>query len=168
MKKLVDGKIYNNHFKIMSALFIILPLLIIDQLSKFIILKNFHPGDSIPVIKNVFHISLVLNKGAAFGIFSERGSIFMWISIVAVIIIIFIFTFFYPHTRNGGKKKSTQILLSLVLAGAIGNLIDRMRFGYVVDFLDLRIWPVFNIADSAITIGTVLLVLQMLKHKKVV
>jgi len=64
------------------------------------------------------------------------------------------------------KGRSTQVFLSLILTGAIGNLIDRVRFGYVIDFLDFRIWPVFNIADSAITIGTILLALQILRHKK--
>ena len=66
------------------------------------------------------------------------------------------------------KGRSTQVFLSLILAGAIGNLIDRVRFGYVIDFLDFRIWPVFNIADSAITIGTILLALQILRHKPAV
>ena len=155
----------------MSALFIVLPLLIIDQLTKFIVLKNFQPADSVPIIKNVFHITLVCNKGAAFGIFSEiTGSLFIWISFVAVIIIIFTFAFFKKiafgnNPKQFSKKKSTLFFLSLILAGAIGNFIDRVRFGFVVDFLDFRIWPVFNIADSAITIGTILLILQMLKHK---
>ncbi len=145
----------------MSALFIILPLLIIDQLTKFIILKNFHPGDSIPVIKNIFHISLVLNRGAAFGIFSEQASsVFIWSCAVCVIIIVLTFAFF---KKVFYKRKSAQIFLSLILAGAIGNLIDRIRFGYVVDFLDFRIWPVFNIADSAITVGTILLIYSILK-----
>lgn len=146
----------------MSALFIILPLLLVDQLTKLIILKNFHPGDSIAVIKNVFHISLVCNEGAAFGIFSGRSLLFIWVSFIAIIVIVLIFALFKKVFR---KHKSTQVFLSLILAGAIGNLIDRIRFGFVIDFLDFRIWPVFNIADSAITVGTILLILQMLKHK---
>jgi signal peptidase II len=150
----------------MSVLFVALTLLTIDQLTKFIVLKNFHPGESLPVIKDIFHISLVLNKGIAFGVFSEEaGLAFVWIAVVCVIIIVFIFA-------NPGKffdqRKSTQIFLSLILAGAIGNLIDRIRLGYVVDFLDFRIWPVFNIADSAITIGMFLLIAQMLRHKPAV
>lgn len=148
----------------MSALSVVLPVLIIDQLTKFIILKNFQPGESLPVIKNIFHISFVCNKGMAFGVFSETaGAAFIWISYVSVIIIAFIFVLYKKFFH---KRKSTQIFLSLILAGAIGNLIDRIRFGCVIDFLDFRIWPVFNVADSAITIGTVLLILQMLKHRK--
>ena len=147
----------------MSALSVILPVLIVDQLTKFIILKNFQPGGSLPVIKNFFHISLVCNKGVAFGVFSEQGLPFRWTFIVCIIIVVFISVFYKKLFR---ERKSTRIFLSLILSGASGNLIDRIRFGYVVDFLDFRIWPVFNIADSAITIGTVLLILQMLRHKK--
>lgn len=145
----------------MPALLAIVPLLIIDQLTKFLILKNLQPGDSFPVIKNVFHISLVCNKGVAFGLFPDQAEIFIWISFIAVLIMCYIL--FYKKVFL--NRKSTQVFLSLVLAGAIGNLIDRMRFGCVVDFLDFRIWPVFNIADSAITVGTILLVLQMFKRK---
>ena len=146
----------------MPALFIVLPILIIDQLTKFIVLKNFQPGESLPIIKNIFHISLVLNKGVAFGVFSEQGAEFIWIIYVCAIIITFILISYKKFFRKG---RSTQVFLSLILAGAIGNLIDRVRFGYVIDFLDFRIWPVFNIADSAITIGTILLALQILRHK---
>ena len=145
----------------MSALSVVLPVLIIDQLTKFIILKNFQPGESLPVIKNIFHISFVCNKGMAFGVFSKSiaGAAFIWISYISVIIIVFIFAFYKKFFH------STQIFLSLILAGAIGNLIDRIRFGCVIDFLDFRIWPVFNVADSAITVGTVLLILQVLRHR---
>jgi len=148
----------------MSALSVILPVLIIDQLTKFIILKNFQPGESLPVIKNIFHISFVCNKGMAFGVFSKSiaGPAFIGIFYLSVIIIVFIFAFYKKFFH---KRKSTQVFFSLILAGAIGNLIDRIRFGCVIDFLDFRIWPVFNVADSAITIGTVLLILQMLKRK---
>ena len=170
----------------MLVLFVVLPLIIIDQLTKFIILKNFQPGDSFPVIKNIFHITFVSNKGMAFGIFSETGSIFIWISFVAAISIVLILTLSEKIFHGIGKYKYdttskialghcrrqfsrkveyTRIFLSLILAGALGNLIDRIRFGYVVDFLDFRIWPVFNIADACISIGTVLLVLQIFRHK---
>ncbi|MCQ9208357.1 MAG: signal peptidase II [Omnitrophica bacterium] len=146
----------------MSVLLGILALLVIDQLTKFIVLNQFQPGESLPVIKNVFHISLVCNKGVAFGLFSEQGAIFAWISFVAVLIMCYTVS---CYKKISLFRKSTQVFLSLVLAGAIGNLIDRIRFGCVVDFLDFRIWPVFNVADSAITIGTLLLVLQILKKK---
>jgi signal peptidase II len=138
-------------------------ILIIDQLSKLFILKNFHPGQSIPVIKGVFHISFVYNRGVAFGIFSKASnSTFIWISCVAIVFIICILIFYQQLFR---KNRPMLVSFSLILSGAIGNLIDRIRLGFVVDFLDLRIWPVFNIADIAITSGTVLLLLQILQRK---
>lgn len=146
----------------MFIFLIALPILIIDQLSKYIVLKNFRPEQSLPIIKGIFHISLVCNKGIAFGLFSGKDPSLIWIFYLCVIIIVFVFIFykkFFP------KRKFSRIFLSLILAGAVGNLIDRIRFGCVVDFLDFRIWPVFNVADSAITIGTVLLILQMFKQR---
>ncbi|MFH1245716.1 MAG: signal peptidase II [Candidatus Omnitrophota bacterium] len=151
----------------MVILFIFLPLLIIDQLTKFIIVKNFYPGESLPVIKGIFHITLVLNKGIAFGMFAQTGVfLLLWI-FLCVLITILIFNkhkSILPQTAN---KKITRIYLSLILAGATGNLIDRLRFGCVVDFLDLRIWPVFNVADMAISIAAGLLIIQMLRHKEI-
>lgn len=147
----------------MLIFLIALAILIIDQLSKYLVLKNFQPEQSLPIIKGIFHISLVCNRGVAFGLFSGKGPSLIWIFYLCIIVIVFALIFykkFFP------KRKSNQIFLSLILAGAVGNLIDRIRFGCVVDFLDFRIWPVFNLADSAITIGTVLLILQMLRHKK--
>jgi len=147
----------------MPTLLIVLATLASDQLTKFIILKNFLPGDSYPIIKNSFHLSLVFNQGFAFGMLSGAPSL-IWILIysLAIGIIIFIFLFY----RNSfACSKSAQVAFSLILGGALGNLIDRVRFGYVVDFLDFRIWPVFNIADSAITIGTILVILHLLKRK---
>jgi len=150
----------------MSALFVVLAVLIVDQLTKFIVLKNFLFGGSLPVIENIFHISLVFNRGFAFGIFSEKAGLsWIWIYCLAITIIIFILFYRKPFGR-GKTLQAEQIFLALILGGAIGNLIDRIRFGHVVDFLDFRVWPVFNIADSAITVGTILLVLQILKAKK--
>ncbi len=146
----------------MSAFFIAFVILAVDQLTKFIVLKNFLSGESLPVIENIFHISLVFNRGFAFGIFSKKAaSAWIWIYCFAIAVIVFLFC-----QKAHRQRKSSQIFLALVLGGAIGNLIDRMRFGHVVDFLDFRIWPVFNVADSAITIGTILLVLQILRRKR--
>ena len=105
-----------------------------------------------PLIKGVFHLTLIHNRGAAFGILKNQTPFFIFVSILAVILI-------YSALRNNKNKKYSfhNVSLVLILAGALGNLIDRLRFGYVIDFLDLRIWPVFNVADSAITIGAILL-----------
>jgi len=123
-----------------------------DQLSKIILLKYFTPGESFPLIKHVLHLTLVFNKGGAFGIFANATSVFILISLV-VIIAIAAFLFYKKTTQY-----SIAVALSCIMAGAASNLIDRLRFGYVIDFIDFRIWPVFNIADSAITLGTLWLV----------
>ncbi|MFC1592468.1 signal peptidase II [Candidatus Omnitrophota bacterium] len=137
-----------------AASYLIITILIIDQLSKYIISHNFLPGQSVPLIKNFFHITYVLNRGAAFGIF--KGQLFFFI-IAAVGAIVFILV-------NLRRQKALQvkIALSLIASGAASNLIDRLRLGGVIDFLDFRVWPVFNIADSAITIGAILLAYSML------
>jgi len=127
-------------------------VLIIDQITKFLVLKNLQYHESIALIRGVFHLTLIVNKGAAFGIF--KGGLFIFISaaIFAVTLI------FLDLKKKGlGDFSLYNISLALILGGALGNLMDRLRFGYVVDFLDFRIWPVFNIADTSITIGAILL-----------
>jgi signal peptidase II len=132
----------------------------VDQISKKLISINLLPGQSKPIIENIFCLTLVHNKGVAFGLFSERAAFFVFISIIVVLLIIVSFQ------KIKGYGLLLKVGLSLILGGAVGNLIDRFMFGYVIDFLDFRIWPVFNIADSAITIGAGLLVIYLLKLKE--
>jgi signal peptidase II len=138
---------------------ILIPFIfILDQLAKFIINKTLNPNQSIPIIKNVFHLTLVYNRGAAFGIFKNQTLFFIVASILAII-------FIYFNLRDSSPKSKLYILaLSLIAGGTLGNLIDRLLLGYVIDFLDFRIWPVFNLADSAITIGAILLGYSMLRE----
>lgn len=131
-------------------LVIVLATLFLDQLSKFLVLKNLSVDQSIPLIKNVFYISLVYNRGAAFGIFKNYLFLLIGISASAIILI-------FLTLKERGLNRLYRISLGLILAGALGNLIDRLSYGYVIDFLDFRVWPVFNAADSAITVGAVLL-----------
>lgn len=132
----------------------VISVFLTDQISKFLALRNLTPNESTAVIKDFFHLTLVGNTGAAFGIFKNQAVFFIIISSIAVISI-FVFL----------KKKSGILLrdigLAFILGGALGNLTDRIRFGYVVDFLDFRIWPVFNVADSAITVGTALVIISL-------
>jgi signal peptidase II len=138
---------------------IFLAILSLDRLSKYFVSQNILLNQSLPVIKNIFHLTLIHNTGAAFGIFKNHNYLFIFISILAIL-------FIYLQSR---KEKSTEMILKVSLAlissGTIGNLIDRIYFGYVIDFLDLRIWPVFNIADSSITVGAILLAYSILKSK---
>ena len=137
---------------------ITLSILFTDQLTKLLATQNLLLNQSAPLIKGIFHLTLIHNRGAAFGILKNQTPLFIFISILAVILI-------YSALRNNKYKKYSfyNISLALILAGALGNLIDRLRLGYVIDFLDFRIWPVFNVADSAITIGAILLGYAILK-----
>ncbi|MDD2688694.1 MAG: signal peptidase II [Candidatus Omnitrophica bacterium] len=129
---------------------IVVTILSLDQLVKFIVTKNLAFNSSLPVIKGIFHLTLVHNSGAAFGILKNQLALFIFTSIFAVILI-------YLNLKNNKHKKYIAVSMSLILAGALGNLCDRLFFGYVIDYLDFRIWPVFNIADTSITIGAILL-----------
>lgn len=135
-------------------------ILSLDQLTKLIAQKNLILNKTVPVIKGAFHFTLIHNRGAAFGIFRDQVPLFIVISIVVIILI------FYNLNNIRNKKPSLYgISLCVISAGALGNLVDRIFYGYVIDFLDFRIWPVFNIADSAITAGAVLLGWSFLKSK---
>lgn len=129
---------------------IVFIVLSLDQSTKFLATKYLELNNPSPLIKGVFNLTLVHNRGAAFGIFKNQFYLFIFSSIVAVVLI-------YSILKRNKRNNLYSFSLSLILGGALGNLIDRVFLGYVVDFLDFRIWPVFNIADSAITIGVVLL-----------
>ena len=122
-------------------------IIAIDQFIKGIVMASMVPGESIPIFPNMFHLTYVLNPGAAFGILPHQRELFL----LAGVIILIGSAIFYSHI-----KKTDGILrfgvISLI-SGAAANLIDRFQNGLVVDFLDFRIWPVFNIADIAIVIG---------------
>jgi len=139
---------------------IVFLVLALDQLTKFLVTKSLALQESVPLLKGVFSITLVHNRGAAFGILKNQFSFFVIVSVITVIMI-------YWAIREERNSRIYTFSLSLILAGALGNLIDRVFLGYVVDFLDFHIWPVFNIADSAITIGTLILAWLLIKpHKK--
>ncbi|NQT06544.1 MAG: signal peptidase II [Candidatus Omnitrophica bacterium] len=137
-----------------------LSVLFCDQIAKLFIQRVIPSGSSLAVIKNIFHLTLVYNKGAAFGIFKSQTFLFTVLGIACAI-----FAFLYlPRIKR--EPGITRYAFALILGGILGNLIDRLRFGYVIDFLDFRVWPVFNIADSAITIGALLICIQILKPRK--
>lgn len=144
----------------LSLLFLV-PLAVTgaDQLAKHLITARLAVSESVPVIPGFFSLTLVHNRGAAFGMFSDahhtlRTVFLVSVSVVAVILLAVFFLKSRPHDRMG------RVAAVLVMGGAVGNLIDRLRFGQVVDFLDVYVgryhWPAFNVADSAITIGIAL------------
>jgi signal peptidase II len=137
-------------------------VVVLDQLSKGIILHTLALHDSQPILPGVFHLTLVYNTGIAFGFFKEHSNLlFFLISGSLVFLLLWGVRLRRAHSLAGFG-------LALILGGAIGNWIDRMRFGAVIDFLDFRVWPVFNLADSAISIGVGLyLVLVFFKKNEI-
>lgn len=137
----------------------VLPLavVILDQFSKYIVVENMAQGESIPIIEEVFHLTYILNPGAAFGMFAHNRLFFIAIAVVVIGIIIL------ARREILASPWEVKAGCGLFLGGAIGNLIDRARQGLVIDFFDFRIWPVFNIADIAICIGVGLIIWNLLK-----
>lgn len=142
-------------------IFIIAAIVIfLDQLTKFFATRFLQLNSPFILIKDFLYLTLVHNRGAAFGLFQKQVFIFI---LVAISIIIFIL----QNLKNKNNSLIFKLSLSLILGGAVGNLIDRIRLGFVIDFLDFRVWPVFNLADSAITIAAFLLAWELLFKKNV-
>ena len=131
-----------------------------DQLTKLAITAAFQPGQSLPLLAPILHLTYVQNTGAAFGLFKGQQALFVLLSLLVIGAII------WELAAKRVHAASTLWGSGLVLGGAVGNLIDRLRLGYVIDFIDLRVWPVFNVGDSAITIGVCLLVWQSLRPRR--
>jgi signal peptidase II len=137
-----------------------------DRLSKLWIVAHIRSGHAITIIPRVFRLTHVLNTGAAFSMFESSASphlvrnLLIGFSVAAVVVVLVLIW------KLGRTLSLTSIALALILGGAIGNLYDRIKLGYVVDFLEVHIyhyhWPDFNVADSAIVIGACLLLLEML------
>lgn len=145
--------------------------LVLDQWTKILVLSHFQYGETYPIIQDIFHFTYVRNPGAAFGIFRDfpelfRKIFFLSLPPIAMLVILNIL-------RTVEETDLWQIFaLSMIFGGAFGNYIDRIRFGYVVDFLDFHyknVWsyPAFNIADSCIVSGIgILLVLMFVRDRK--
>jgi len=148
----------------------ILPLLAIaavtitlDQLTKAIVRSKLAFIGMTEVIKGFFELSYTENSGAAFGTFHGRNGVFIVVSLIAII---FIFFYFKRYKENIWMTVS----LGFILGGALGNLVDRIFFGFVTDFLRVRIWfvhsfwwPIFNVADAGVTVGAIMLIIILFK-----
>ena len=131
---------------------------VLDRVTKIAAAGNLSYGQSIKILPNIFHFTFVLNNGTAFGLLRGQNAALALLSILAITLIIFYLL------KHKDLSLVVSLALGLILGGALGNLFDRVRFGYVIDFLDFRVWPVFNIADSAITIGAVILAWNILRR----
>jgi len=157
-----EKKLTRKHWIFCLALPVIFAL---DQATKIVVEHGVPLYESIPVITGLFNITHLKNTGAAFGLFAGHASTFRTlffavITIGALMLILLIFR------NTKGNRILTPLSLGMIMAGALGNLVDRIRWGYVIDFLDLywknHHWPAFNIADSAITVGIVLVLVEHL------
>ena len=141
-------------------------LVVADQLTKWAVLANFAYGERLQ-ITGFLNLVLVYNKGAAFSMFADASG---WETPLLIVFALVAAGIVGTLIVKNPHKRLLCLGLALILAGAIGNLIDRLRYGHVVDFLDFHAmgwhWPAFNVADSAITIGAVLLILEGLVHQE--
>ncbi len=131
----------------MFFLLCVATVFLLDRITKIIVVKKLFLDESLPVFGKIFSITYIKNTGSAFGIFPGATKVFICLSGLAIILII-VFLFYLKQ-----KDYFIKFGLALILGGAIGNLVDRLAFGYVIDFLDFKIWPVFNLADFFISIG---------------
>lgn len=135
------------------VLVIALAVIVLDQATKVAVAHTLAGRAPVALAGGLIYLDYTRNTGAAFSLLQAHGSLFVVVAVVVSLAIVL------SYRRIAGTSTLTRIALGLVLGGALGNLIDRVRLGYVVDFIDLRWWPVFNLADSAIVIGVILLVL---------
>ena len=149
-------------------IFLVVATLCLDRWTKSLIQNCFTLNESVSVIDGLFNITYVRNTGVAFGIFSSISSpaksvlLSLFTAIAAVVVIIY-------SVRSPVRNRLLQIALGCILGGALGNLYDRIRFGYVIDFLEFYFrnyhWPSFNVADSAISTGVVLLGIEIIRNE---
>jgi len=142
-------------------------IIILDQITKFYVDASMRLHESIPVIQGLFSITYVRNPGAAFGFLADASPLFRSIFFVAVTVLAIILVVHYIW-KSRAEEPFMTFALALILSGAVGNLIDRVRLGEVIDFLDVYIgsyhWPAFNVADSAISVGAVILFIGLTRR----
>ena len=153
------GILFNNKFNL-ALFFLFLTLVILDQVTKALVINFFNLYDSV-VLLPIVNLTFVVNYGFAFGLLNNPSLNQILVSLVILAIIIY---FLYLLIKT--QDKIFQLTLTLILAGALGNFIDRIFRGFVIDFIDIYIgkyhWPAFNIADSCITLGFIVLMINIL------
>jgi signal peptidase II len=146
----------------------ILGLAVLDQLTKALVTAKIGLYETIPVVPGFFNFTRIHNKGAIFGFFSKSDKLPVFILLTGASFCALGFVVYY-FVKTPPGERFTKIALSMILAGALGNLADRLLRGYVIDFLDIYVkrwhWPFFNVADSCITIGALLLIAVFFRRK---
>jgi signal peptidase II len=145
-----------------SPLWFLVPAAIVvgmDQWTKALIVATMSLGESRPILGQLLSLTCRSNTGGAFGIFTGQAVMLAVFGTVVVVALL------YLAPRLAGGNRVALIGTGLVLGGAVGNLLDRARIGHVIDFIDFHFWPVFNVADTAITVGIGLMVIALLLHR---
>jgi len=142
---------------------IIIFAIFLDQYSKYLVLTLLNPNESFPLIPNIFHLTYVENTGAAFSLFSDMQLFLIATSVLFICILIFLLIKIPKIKEN----RWVNISISLIIGGAAGNLIDRLRLNFVVDFLDFRFvnFAIFNFSDIFVVCGSIFLVVALLTNK---
>lgn len=147
----------------MIIIIISIILLCIDQISKLLVVNLLTKTDSITIIKNFFYLTYINNDGAAFSILVGKRIFLILVAIIVIIMLI------HYIKKNNIQNKLEIVSLALIIGGSLGNLMDRVVRGYVIDFLDFKIFnynfPIFNLADTFIVIGVILLLLKELRKE---
>ncbi|CAM3929319.1 lipoprotein signal peptidase [Staphylococcus xylosus] len=160
----IGGTGMKRQYYISISLFITIVILLLDQITKFIVASSMRVGDSFNVIPHFLNITSHRNNGAAWGILSGKMSFFYIITIIILVVLIVF------YIKEAKQHLLMQVAISLLFAGALGNFIDRVLHGEVVDFVDTNIFgynfPIFNVADSSLTIGVLLIVIALLTDMK--
>lgn len=142
----------------MYLIFIIIGTVVLDRIFKFIVSSEMVLGETAAVINNFFHITYIHNDGAAFGMMAGNQVFLVWIPAVMMVCCAVVLV-----VMRNKIDRIMSISIALVIGGGIGNLIDRLMYGYVIDFIDFKVWnPIFNIADVAVCTGCGLLVLYFI------
>ena len=165
-------KIYKESFLKKNIIVFILgatTVIVLDQITKAAIVAKFFIHESYTIVAGFLNLVYVMNPGAAFGFLANASSTFRYFFFTGITIAVILLIIYYVM-KSKPQNMLMVISLTLIFAGAVGNLIDRIRFGAVVDFLDVYIgtahWPAFNVADSAISVGAVLMIWGMIMKRE--
>ncbi|MBD5633841.1 MAG: signal peptidase II [Candidatus Eremiobacteraeota bacterium] len=135
-------------------------VLALDQFTKHVVVGGFEPGESRAAIPHILYWTYVQNHRGAFGLFGSQPWVLVGMALVVLLL------FWFAFRESAAQSPLVRVAFGAIVGGAIGNIVDRFHYGSVVDFIDLRWWPVFNVADSCITIGVVLLVLSSIGRER--
>ena len=155
-EKILKPNLFKKLYREWVFILITTSILLMDQITKLVIVSNLYLGQAIPQ-ESLFRIKHTVNTGGAFGLFHNQTVFLIFASFTGIGVLIFL------YRQNSLSGMLPKLSLSLQLGGALGNLLDRIRYGYVVDFIQLGFWPVFNLADSCIVIGIILLSFVLLR-----